>query len=309
MPGDVEAGPDALSQSDAADLAHVLAVHALAAASARALIFKGPVASAQGLRAARHSCDVDVLCDPAAFDRACAHLLSLGWTANAADSQAIGMHATTFFIPGWPCTVDVHNRFPGLLAPRQEVFDALWAAASPIELAHQSVLAPGRADHFILLALNTLRHLPPDAERSGVPAASNAWDQLDDSERQTVSSRARALGALEPLRLTLTGLGVEPGPRDERHAAALHRWNSFRAAPEDSGMIWLNRWRATAWPDRPRLILHAAFDLSLEVNESADEWADIPTGRRWLARARRVLRGAGHLADAARRSRRTEVRP
>lgn len=183
-----------LGLKEAGPLAYPLVHRVLADHGIRALFLKGSVAAAQRLRPTRTSNDIDVLCDASAM-AAAEHLLDgLGWfrySGAETDMMAIGMHATTFCIPGWPCTVDVHSHFPGLLAAPQDAFDYLWRRRVPVVLAHQAVPAPAPEDHLMVLWLHLLRGLRPDQEEGARAQFALGWKALTPEQQERAVASAR----------------------------------------------------------------------------------------------------------------------
>ncbi|AAT89622.1 hypothetical protein Lxx18920 [Leifsonia xyli subsp. xyli str. CTCB07] len=114
--------------SAAVPLAHALVREVAERNGIRILFVKGPVLAAQGLRAPRVSVDVDVWADPARFDDLIAALREFGWTRRAESRswQLFITHSVTLVRSGWPCDIDVHDRFPGAFADPQLVFETLW---------------------------------------------------------------------------------------------------------------------------------------------------------------------------------------
>lgn len=279
---------------EASELAHALVARVLADAGIRALLLKGPVATRQGLRPHRTSTDVDVLCDPELVAVAESVLDALGWEryhGPGSDMRAIRMHATTYCIPGWPCTVDVHNHFPGLLAPAPEAFEHLWADRVEVELAHQPVPAPSPEDHFVVLGAHLLRGLAKDEEASAVELVRTAWDGLGRTAQARVPARARALGAVETLRPLIESLGADIGPLDERFEEALGDWRLQRARPGDPGVVWAERWRRTTWRHRPELVARAFWDITMDNARTPGQWAAATRFERAAGRLRRAARG------------------
>lgn len=155
-------------QGPTIELAHALVHRVLTSAEIRGLFIKGPAAVAQGLReTTRVSTDVDVRRGPRRAREAISLLDGLGWKrffGPGSDSLGLGLHAVAVVIPGWPCTVDVHVNFPGLLGAPRHVVDEGWSRHDAVNLAHQSVPCPDRVDHAIILALHALRDVPHDRE-------------------------------------------------------------------------------------------------------------------------------------------------
>ncbi len=283
-----------LGLDEASELAHALVARVLADAGIRSLFLKGPVATRQGLRPPQTSTDVDVLCDPGRIARAESAFDALGWEryhGRDSDMRAVRMHATTYCIPGWPCTVDVHNHFPGLLAPAQEAFEHLWADRVEVDLAHRPVPTPCPEDHFVVLGVHLLRGLAEDGEASAVELVCTAWDGLGPTAQARVPDRARALGAVETLRPLIESLGADIGPLDERFEEALGYWRLHRARPGDPGVVWAERWRRSTWRHRPELVARAFWDISMDNTRTPQQWAAATRFERAAGRVRRAGRG------------------
>lgn len=283
-----------LGLGESIDLAHVLTHHVLADAGVRALFVKGPAARAHGFRPPSYvSSDVDVLCDPAEFTTACSAAEAAGWQlypGNSRDSHLLGAHATTYVVPGWPSTVDLHNHFPGLLAPPQEVFETLWAAREEIAVAHLPTPVPRPSAHFVVLAVNCLRSTAAGVGEQ-LPELGTAWSSLTSSERVEAVAIARTVGALEPLRGAFAALGADAGAVDPRFRRGLRAWHAFRADPGDSGGAWLGRVGSRPWRDRPAHLLRAVWDVNLDHSRTPEEWAAAGPLGRSLARVDRARRG------------------
>lgn len=291
-----------LPLDEAVLLLHVLAARIFEQHNIRILFIKGPVAAMQGLRPRKTSVDVDALCEPEKFDAACRILEEIGWQRAPGFSQnslAIGMYETTYQVPGWPCTFDLHNRFPGLLAPSREVFDVLWKSRIDLAIAHQRVWTPSARDHFLILCVNALRELPLQCDFQPIYGQlSHAWKELDHAARGDLNAAAYTLGATETARPVLEHFGVTVELRDRRYPKEYRQWMTSRQNPQDTGAVWLSRLFVARWPDRPRLIFSALWDVSLESNRSPEEWASQTGKTRTLARIRRWKRGGGRLIKA-----------
>src|SRR5690606_35877547 len=138
---------DGLRPAEAIELSYALVSHVARVARVRALSIKGLAHSFHGLRRQRTPADVDVWVDPDAFGEFVAALEARGWVSSGelAEPHAFVGHASTFRHEKWPCPIDVHRRFPGFLAPPQDVFDALWASRVAMPVAGQLAPIPGRA--------------------------------------------------------------------------------------------------------------------------------------------------------------------
>lgn len=292
--------------AEGSQLAHAIVAHALSSHGIRALFVKGPVATSQGLRSDRISNDVDVLCDPARMKDAIELFESFGWTRYAGedtDPMAIGMHASTYCIPGWPNTIDLHANFPGLLAPPSESFAFLWERRRVARMAHHALAAPAPADHFVIIAVHHLRELPEEFAHSARLPLDLAWRSLSPHEQRDAVAAARALGALEPLRAVFVDLGADPGPYDERYAAEARTWQRSRRHLGDSSMVWLIRWQGARWRDRPELVARAFWDISMDSSRTPQEWAAATRRERARGRLRRTRRGLAGIPRALRGAR------
>ena len=250
--------PDAVQ----VDLPHNVAVELLAAAvsdfaelhGVRTLVIKGRVLADQGLRAVRGSSDVDVLVDPAAFERLWGLLRSNGWTDRdkavlvdlPREGSVLAPHARTLEHPHWPCHLDLHRYYPGFLKPAQSVFDTLWEARSTIDLAHRKCSVPAVADHWLIAALHS--------ERSRDVA------QLKDLEQRSVSSpsldlnnlaeRAIEMGAEGPLRDILTRLTGQTFPLSAQSERLTALWRKRIYSEVTLPETLLEQLREASWPLR-----------------------------------------------------------
>lgn len=152
---------------DAVTLAHALVAEITARGGIRALIVKGPVSVALGLRTPRVSADADVLVAPQDFERFCGELLAHGWhpPLHRDPPRVMLIHSKTFTHDDWPCAIDVHHYFPGLFGESEEVFDRLWTTREVVAMGHRQCLVPSRAGMTLFVALHALR--APSEPRSG----------------------------------------------------------------------------------------------------------------------------------------------
>ncbi|AOX45504.1 nucleotidyltransferase family protein [Microbacterium sp. BH-3-3-3] len=206
----------------------------------RVLTIKGRALTEQGLRAVRDSSDVDVLVDPADFSRLWNILRANGWSdrdkAVLVDLPPAGSvlapHARTLEHAQWPCHLDLHRYYPGLVKPVQEVFDALWEARGSVRIAHAECVVPSPSDHWLIAAVHAARS-HDDAQAMDLEDRARA--RLDGDLRDVIS-RARVLGAAGPLAGTLqrvTGQTI-PIPADEQRLTDLwsRRLGSDQTLPE-----------------------------------------------------------------------------
>jgi hypothetical protein len=158
----VQAPVQALALEDATELAHAYA-HAVAASlGVRALSIKGPAADFHGVRPPRVAADADVLIDPAGFGAVVERLRAAGWheRPKMAGTEGWVEHSITLIRDGWPCDLDLHDRFPGFLRPEVEVFESLWRDRVETDAAGRAVPIPSRDATILITALHSLRSSP-----------------------------------------------------------------------------------------------------------------------------------------------------
>lgn len=261
--------PGNVQPADAEEVAlpHDVAVELLNAAihdfashqGVRVLTIKGRALADQGLRQVRGSSDADVLVDPAEFERLWGLLQTHGWTdrdkAFLVDLPPAGSvlapHARTLEHPEWPCHLDLHRYYPGLLKPAAEVFDTLWAARSETVMAHRACPVPNPCDHWLIAALH--------AERSRDAA------QLEDLEERALArlqddftnldERARLTGASGPLSGPLGRLlGTTPALTSKEEELT-RLWRRRVASEHTLPEALVEQFRVTDWKGRLRLAL------------------------------------------------------
>lgn len=138
---------------------HVLAHHMAASHDIRLLSIKGPVATQFQLRPNHTASDADVLVDPSKFKGLQDAMTSVGFTERrqALLSQMVTTHSINLIHDDWPCDLDLHIEFPGMLAPPQEVFEVLWERRTGIVLAGIGVPCVDRASAILISGLHSLR--------------------------------------------------------------------------------------------------------------------------------------------------------
>ncbi|AZZ55626.1 hypothetical protein C5E08_06790 [Rathayibacter iranicus] len=157
----VSEGPvDVLPLAVATRLAHVLVHEVGAAKRARVLSIKGPVNLHYELTPPYSPSDADVLVSPDDFEVVKEALLERGWVERDSDDDLPRMmraHAVTLINPEWPCDIDLHNSFPGLLVAPATAFDALWERRTAMECAGVDITVPDYDGAFILCLLHAYR--------------------------------------------------------------------------------------------------------------------------------------------------------
>ncbi|MGH3330379.1 MAG: nucleotidyltransferase family protein [Nocardioidaceae bacterium] len=268
----------------------------------RVLFMKGPVLAAQGLRPARVSIDVDVLVDPAAMRRLCSALEQLGWCVPVASTTAriVPQHSATYAHEAWPCTVDVHHRFPGFLAGPQVVFEALWARRTTANVAGREVPCCDVLGSAAILALHALRdpsrpHL--QSELAHLVDVLNA--SIDDAGRAELAQLTAMTGASATLEPFLDAVGAPRTGREVVDSPELKAWRIRTAATGVKSVAWLaelsrtplRRWIPTLW--------RAVTLTEAEIRHTYPEAAPGSWGLLG-ARMRRLRRGLVDLPKAAR---------
>src|SRR6478609_1484612 len=192
--------------------------------SIRALLIKGAPATALGVRADRASIDVDLWVDPAEFDRYQSLLLERGWQVKPGPPEGVGWdHAVTLVSDGWPCTIDLHRRFPGFLADDATVFEHAWRGRTRARIGHVEVVVPGR----VLAAAITVVHAersPMIVETSGDRTCALAVaGSFTSEERAELEELVAATGSAEPLQALIAAAGARV-PAGSPASPSLEEW-------------------------------------------------------------------------------------
>lgn len=261
----------------------------------RALLVKGEALRLQGLRGAYESTDVDVLVDPADFDRYLTVLAALGWVGPPTSTAPSIMerHAVTVLHPAWPISVDVHRYFPGFLADKQEVFDILWQRRESVQIAGVPLPVPDRVAHAAVAALHLLRS--PDSGKAAeqLPELQRLVDDSFDTEALAdLADVAQRTGATQTLRPLLTSVGAPllgVGAGDPQRLA---QWRARTGATgSEAWVLHLLRQPPWRWP---REIRHAVVLSDAEI----EAFHQHPGESLPQARRRRLRRGVRSVAVA-----------
>jgi len=302
-------------------LAHGVGVWAASEAAARVLVVKGRSADYWGLREPRVAADVDLLVEPVNFESLVEFLARAGWGSRetSATYRATTTHALTLVHPAWPCDIDVHSRFPGLLGDPSEVFDVLWRDREQIAVAGVAVAIPGRVHTALILGLHAL-HSSTANPRHAIEFERVARAiREDESLASALLEAAHEMGALQTAAPLLEAGGLEPPPPEGNPSEELLAWWARGAAGSNPTAVSLNYVLGLPWRKRPvamwRLFWPTAEDIRRDHPELGSGPATILRGRisrfgRGLValpgaiRARRAAhRGiaSNRVADAARR--------
>jgi hypothetical protein len=207
---------------------------------------------------------VDVLADRAGFVALCSGLVASGWQRRNAGSglrHAADLafeHSAHFIHPEWPCDLDVHFSFPGFLAEETDVFEALWATRTTVEVAGRAVPSPSVQGQALVVVLHALRD--PDKTSSQqdlahVRAAASTWPP---EALEHLVGLAVATGATGSAGQFLHSVGVDVPPDDPRLAARLAEWRARQQGFGRSTM-WLVELRRAPWEDKATTLRHAVL--------------------------------------------------
>ncbi len=296
------------------DLGHAWVQELADGLGVRVLFLKGPTLSRQGLRAERTSSDVDVLVDPVAFDRLCAEIVARGWQERPAPliGRLTSVHSRTFLHPYWPCDLDVHRHYPGMLVDPGAAFDALWAEHETSVFAQRSCTVPSRLSNIVILALHSLRGTRRQARHAAeLDALVNVV--LTPAERAHLPGLASRTGTTVTLAEVFRRMGVVvPVDPHERESAAARRWRERVASGSFGSYFWFAALRDARGLDRAVIASRAIWPSRSDLILSRPETVDTAIGRA-AARLRRWCRGAHSVPRALRaiklNTRNTSIEP
>jgi len=290
-----------LSLADGVLLAHALAAKVAEDKGCRVLFVKGPIAEAFDLRTHRTSSDVDVWVAPDDFHRYLAGLEAVGWRRRelAPAPRILEMHSTTMLHDQWPCDIDVHHMFPGMLADPELVFDDLWRHRTTVEVAGQPVPACDRAGTAVTTALHALRDMQVARNISEFEHLVRALQRdLTLDERDRIRHIATTDGAAQTLAPLLTRLGITPPrpPADPEYELLWQDWE-LRRRNNTGTSRWVHDLHRAPWRRKPVLLWQAAL---LPGDSFRRLHPDVGPRARdlWLARAARLGRGILALPGA-----------
>lgn len=282
-------------------------------AGIRALLIKGEIANLLELRPPRGSIDADLWVSPDEFEDFRSFLDQHGWSHHEVVDPTIDFgerlstpHSMTHRHPAWPAEVDVHNRFPGLTAPAQEVFDAFWVRRQRHLIAHQEVWGPDRVGAALIQALHHLR--TPTSQRHGAELdvlvdAVSGWGPTEHAE---LGALAASVGAARTAADFLKRVGADVSEEADRtDEDELATWQLATSVTDMTGFHAMYSIRKAPWKSRPG-VLWRHFWFTPELLRVRDP-AVFESGQRFpVARARvRRWRAAAHdLPRVLRASRR-----
>jgi hypothetical protein len=236
--------------------------------SVRALLIKGAPATAMGVRAPRPSVDVDIWVDPRRLIDYQRGLATLGWVKRPGQHDGLGWgHSVELAHPKWPCTIDLHRKFPGFLADDDAVFDLAWTSRTTASVAHQRVAVPGRVMAAAITVVHAARSsyvLGPADDRA---AALETARMFTPGERAELLRLVTATGSQEPLAELLAAAGCE-APASSPDTARLEEWRTRLRVGNRPGGVWLLALRQASWPRRVRLVGQAMLPHADDYAES-----------------------------------------
>lgn len=300
-----------LRADEAVLLAHGLVCRLAEQVGTRVLFIKGRTAVALGARPDRPSQDVDVLVDPEGFDRVCEAIAASGWKHRFSDEVGLRHvddvsfdHSQHFIHDEWPCDLDVHFNFPGFLRPADEVFEALWARHTTVEVAGRAVTSPDLLGQALVVALHALRD-PGKPYSTGDLAflERSLTTRLDSRGRQDLTDLAIATGAELTARLLLERVGAPVPDPSPDSLARVEGWQFRQDVGARSGVVWLTELVRAPWRERPAILRRAFFPPRAVLLSS---YLAARASRRELAvlHARRWARGIRSLPGAVKWARR-----
>lgn len=294
----------ALPLVDAVPLGYALVGELARDAGIRALAIKGPVPAHHGLREDRQSVDVDVLVEPLEFRPLLEAIEALGWEQKTYGGAPplFEPHSVTLVHPQWPSEIDLHNRFPGFLAPATDVFEALWRERTTITLAGRELAATGLLGSVLILGLHSLRapHVHRHASELAVLVERVRARRIDSAALVMLTIETGSTHTLEPLLDAIDAAAPEVPVVDQ---AALATWELRRDQGDAFGVAWIEHLRRTALWRWPVLVVPMLLG---DEGRLRVRFPHAPAGRRglWLARWWRLRAAVRDLPKAVRLARR-----
>ncbi len=280
-----------LTVAEAVPLGYALVDHLARRDSLPCLAIKGPVLQAQGLRGGHASIDVDVLVAPDDRESLAAALIGAGWETGVVSTTAhVGtFHSVQLRREDWPCEIDLHDRFPGILADPADAFAVLWERRVEVSIAGVPVFATDPVASGLIGLLHALR--TPQRKAAALAAQEEslrgAWD---DGAREDAAVLADALGAPQELRESLARVGVSLPPPRGAWVEAERVWALQTRSEGRHSVGWVAELRRTPLRELPAFLKRA---LLLSEPEIRILYPHLPPGRRGLWRGRVLRWGVG----------------
>lgn len=288
--------------AEAVPLAHVLVDQIARANGIRALAIKGPVSRAYGLRVSAESVDADLIVEPSRTVELVGALNELGWSQRRVSTPSIiPRHAIQLRHARWPIELDLHHRFPGVLADPAKAFEQFWERRAEFEMAGASILA---ADLVVSTLLTGLH-----AQRSTRVAAlewstfvQRSQELLNTDQKLEFAALARSTDSAWALASLINALVGS----DEPEVTPSYDWwvqSRFGGAPVVPWVYTLSRTRRREWF---RVLIQACWQPSDEVRQAQNspDLGGIAMIRARILRLARAARAAPTAVRLLRRLRR-----
>ncbi|AOT02267.1 nucleotidyltransferase family protein [Arthrobacter sp. U41] len=293
-------GAQSLHQDEAVLLATALVDYVAASAGLQVLFIKGPAATMMGLRENHVSADVDVLVRPDQLDKMVELLGARGWLERQSGVSVVRqyLHSRTLYHPQWNCDIDVHDRFPGMEAPREKAFETLWRDRQYLVLATRTIHVPSIPAAVIFQALHSLRAMDDPRHQREYSGLLQRVDATLHQDIVDLSAELESTAALKPF---LDDLGMADLP--VRQGTVSEEWR-HRTSVHGTGTAYLVALMESPWRAKPRVLARAIFPSRLSLRHDDLYLDDSVTG---IVRAyvSRWGRGIASLPSAARRIRAT----
>lgn len=287
--------PTLLHAVEAVTLCHALVSEVAATVGCRLLIIKGQSSVWHGLRPPRVSADVDVLLAPADLDRFLQAMAGIGWYERP-DGSLITLpaarHSVTLIHDRWPCDVDVHYRFPGLLVEPAEAFDVLWERRMKMPIVGAHVDVPDKVSSIVITALHSVRGTTKQPRHADefrrLLGLAPTLTEEDRENLREVATLTKADVALDGL---LTDLGV-PGVTEDVRAkefTTLRQWREDSAIKHSVAHFWIRYVRQAPpwqWPPRVKTALWPSDAVFLKMHPECGDGRSLN-----VARLSRLARG------------------
>lgn len=291
-----------LRTRDAVEIGHAWVQRLAESASIRVLFLKGPNLGRQGLRPHHESSDIDAMPAPEDFDSLCRALEECGWRERPLTliSRIATTHSRTYVHDYWPCDIDVHGSYPGLLAGAAPAFEELWRHRVRGRFANQPCWVTDRVASIVTLGLHSVRGTTAQPRHE----AEMAWlmtVRLTSSERRELARLAVRTGAAVPLTRLLHALGADSATSGDAptmlNEAAVKAWDIKMRARSHAAYVVMSAIGQLRGASRLTLLWHAIWPTRRDLMLSAPHLGATALGRATL-RGKRLVRGLRHLVSA-----------
>lgn len=285
-------GTERLTGAEAMELLYVLTADVAQRCGVRALAIKGSVLAEHGLRAPRVSADIDVLVHPADVERFAQGMEAAGWR-RAPESRVpkfLEHHSVNLLNDHWPMGIDAHVYFPGFLADRNDVFEALWERRTTLACAGRDVPCTDLGGSAAIAALHHLRAPTLPANVAAFEALVDRAEQVfDDTAKAELARLAERTGSVRTLQPFLERLGVRATAQHPAEESGFEAWE--RATTTHAHLAWWPALRSQRLREWPGFVWHAVMLSDAELRAyHGDQTETTPLWRLRVRRWRRVVR-------------------